>query len=211
MSGSLAETKSHNVPPDVFRKHYRDIRDATRACDEARMAVARLKKAAKADGIDLGALAIVEKMRKLDDDEAGMRIEKAFRYADWLGQPLGTQSALFPAQVERPTEKSDVEQTEWAAGEAGYLGGKGGKLRGENKFPEGSPLYTAWDKGWLRGIKILPAELKTKEQLKSDKKQDAKATISKISDMKGQTPPSADPKKNRRPRDTAANGSIPLH
>jgi hypothetical protein len=58
---SPAEAPSHNVPPDVFLRHYREIRDLKRAHADTGMAVARAKKSAKSAGIDLDALKLLEK------------------------------------------------------------------------------------------------------------------------------------------------------
>jgi hypothetical protein len=52
-TATLTEASSHNVPPDVFLKHYREIRDLKNVHSEAGMAVARAKKAAKDVSIDL--------------------------------------------------------------------------------------------------------------------------------------------------------------
>lgn len=188
MSHSLAEAQSPNLPPATFLSHFRAIRDLKRLHDEAGMALARAKKSAKADGVDLGALKIVEQMRKLDDDEAEIRIRHAFEYSGWLGKPLGTQSVLFPEIAAAPESKALADQQEWEAGDAGYLAGKGGKLRSDNPFPEGSPVYVRWDREFVRGLKILAAELRTKEDLKADKTADRaadkKAAITKLSDVK---------------------------
>lgn len=170
---SLADAKTHNLPPAVFLQHCREIRDAKRLHDEAGMALARVKKAAKGVGVDLGALKIVEALSKLDDDEAEIRVRHAFEYATWLGNPIGTQASLFPAEIQEPEQKAKGEQQEWEAGNAGYLGGKGGKLRSDNPYPEGSPLHVQWDKGFLRGLKILAAELHAAD--KADKKSDPKS------------------------------------
>lgn len=183
MSQSLASAQSPNLPPATFLTHFRTIRDAKRVHDEAGMALARAKKAAKGDGVDLGALKIVEQMRKLDDDEAEIRIRHAFEYSLWLGSPLGTQSALFPEVSATVEDKAAADQKEWDAADVGYLAGKGGKLRGDNPYPEATPLFVAWDKAFLRGLKILAAELRAKEDLKADKAADKKAAKAAADDV----------------------------
>jgi hypothetical protein len=209
MSQSLADAKSPNLPPAVFLQHFRSVREAKRIHDEAGMALARVKKAAKNVGIDLSALKLVEQMRKLDDDEAEIVVRHAFEYAAWLGTPLGTQAALFPDVTMTVEAKAQGEQLEWEAGEAGYLAGKGGKLRDDNPFPLESPLYVAWDKAWIRGLKINAAELRAKEDLKSDKASDKKAAITKLSDVKPGDIPGAPRGRGRPPKSSNGDATAP--
>ena len=97
MVASLAEAMSPNVPPEAFLKHYRAIRDATRSKEDAVMALARTKKAAKGDGIDLDALKDLERLAKLDDDEAEVRLRHMHQYAVWANLPIGTSARCLRA------------------------------------------------------------------------------------------------------------------
>ena len=154
-SASLAEASSHNVPPAVFLKHYRAIRDLKDAHAETGMAIARAKKAAKNDGVDLDALKIIEKWSDLDVDEAELQLKHVRIYAQWLKSPLVTQLAMF-AEPEAPPvdDKSDEEQREWVAGGRGFDAGEAGHERDTNPFGAGSFEHVAWDKSWGRGHKV---------------------------------------------------------
>jgi hypothetical protein len=176
VSQSLADAQSPNLTPSTFLSHFRNIRDLTRVSDEARMAVTRAKKAAKDDGVDGPSLKFLESLRKLDEDEAKIRVRHIFDYARYLNQPLGTQEDLFPEIMAKVEDKAAADQREWEAGDTGYLAGTGGKLRGDNPFPNGSPLAARWDKQFLRGMKVLADQMKAKSDTAADDKQAATAT-----------------------------------
>jgi hypothetical protein len=172
---SLAEAHSHNVPPELFLSHYRTMRDAKRAKDEAGAAFLRASKAATAVGINLKATKLLDKLTEMDADEVDVLLRQVASYSKWTGKPIGTQANMFgDPDVPEVKASAAVAQTEWAASEAGYLAGKGGGLREENPFPEGGPLHVQWDKGFLKGLKLLAANLRLKEDLKAQKA-DAKA------------------------------------
>jgi hypothetical protein len=153
---SLAEARSHNVPPDVFLRHYREIRDCKRHQADANMAVARAKKSAKEIGIDLEAFRLLEKLAALDLDEAEMQLSHLRQYAAWIELPIGTQLDAFgaPPQPAAVDAKDAAEQREWQAGDEGLQAGKAGHERDVNPFEAGSAEYVAWDKAWAKGNKV---------------------------------------------------------
>jgi hypothetical protein len=149
---SLAEARTHNVPPEVFLKHYRAIRTLKDEQADAAAAVARAKKAAKNDGIDLKALKLLENLAKLDNDEAEMLLRHTEQYAKWIMLPIGMQGDFFgkpePATVDAQTAQ---EQREWQAGQNGTTAGKGGHEREDNPYDVGSAEHVAWDAAWTNG------------------------------------------------------------
>src|SRR5262249_14098472 len=145
--GSLAEASSHNVPPETFLKHYRAIRDLKAAHADAAMAVARAKKAAKNEGIDLDALKMLEKLAALDDDEAELRLRHLSGYSKWLNLPIGMQADLFGSpEAATVSAQAAAEQAEWQAGDEGRDAGRAGRERDENPYEAGSAEYVAWDR-----------------------------------------------------------------
>jgi hypothetical protein len=166
-TASLAEARSHNVPPDVFLKHYREIRDCKDAQADAAAAVARAKKAAKNVGIDLDALKWLEKLAGLDTDEAELQLKHLQLYAKWIELPIGMQLDMWgkpePATVDAQAAE---EQREWAAGGDGYKAGEAGHERDTNPHEAGSAEHVAWDKGWARGHKVwLSAQKKIASEM----------------------------------------------
>lgn len=197
MTRSLAEATSPNLPPDVFLKHYRKVREAKRAKEEASAALARVNKAAKADGVDLDAFKLLEKFRDLDDDELGMRMRHVRDYAKWLNLPLGTQLTMFAEEPSAEVSAKGLkDQSEWEAGDQGYRAGRSGSLRSDNPYDEGTEPYVAWDKEWTRGVKSLAAEMRGHDDAEADRKIDERAA--------------AAPRKRGRPRKTD-NGAHLTH
>jgi hypothetical protein len=158
--GSLAEARSHNVRPDVFLRHYREIRDCKTAHHDTGMALARAKKSAKGDGIDLDALKLLEKFADLDTDEAEMQLSHLRQYAAWIELPIGTQLDAF-GQHKAPSLAETEKQRAHTARSDGEAAGKAGHERGTNRYGPGTAGYVAWDKGWLKGNKTWLAGQKS--------------------------------------------------
>jgi hypothetical protein len=158
MAANLAEARSHNVPPEVFLRHWREIREAKNAHADTSTAVARAKKSAKSAGVDLDALKLLEKFADLDTDEAEVQLRHLFTYAKWIKLPLGTQTEMFQA----PEPKPDVaqEHADWEAGEAGIAAGKSGLKRTVNPYKAGTSTHVAWDRAWLGGKEWLKEQAK---------------------------------------------------
>lgn len=162
-AASLAEARSHNTPPEVFLRHWREVRDAKQAHADTGMALARAKKSAKNAGIDMDAFKDVEKWSDLDEDELKIRREKSFLYAGWLKLPIGTQAEFFGRglTIPQPAEEARDEHAEWEATDKGMTAGKAGTPRDQNPHQAGDKLYVCWDKAWSKG---------NKEFLKAQKK-----------------------------------------
>lgn len=155
MAASLAEARSHNVPPEVFLRHYREIRDAKSAHADTSMAVARAKKAAKGAGIDLDALKLLERLADLDSDEAEMQMRHLRTYAAWIGLPVGSQLSMFSEPAPAAADaKAAAEHREWAAGDAGLAAGRKGDERDDNPHEAGSAEHAAWARSWAKGHKV---------------------------------------------------------
>jgi hypothetical protein len=177
MVASLAETQSHNVPPETFLRHYRTIRDAAAAHKDSGMALARCKKAAKGDGIDLDALRLMQGFARLDSDEAELQFRNLIRYAKWAEIPLGTQADMWGEDsYPKVPDSARADQQEWEAGDAGLSAGRSGRERTENPHLAGSREHVAWDrewakghKTWLAGQKQLAGELGANAGVPADK------------------------------------------
>ena len=152
MVASLAEAMSPNVSDRRRSSSILAIRDATRSKEDAVMALARTKKAAKGDGIDLDALKDLERLAKLDDDEAEVRLRHCIEYAVWANLPIGTQLDAFGQhQIPKPKQKAEVEHQQWTASDAGYRAGRSGRPRDDNPHEPGTEAQCHWTNGWLAG------------------------------------------------------------
>jgi hypothetical protein len=193
---SLAEASSHNVPPDVFLRHYRTIRDLKDAHSETGMAIARAKKAAKNDGIDLDAMKLLEKFATLDADEAELKMKHLVIYAKWANVAIGTQATMFEDDIPEVDVNAASEQREWVAGGRGFDAGEAGHERGTNPFEAGSAEHVAWDKSWTRGNKVwLNAQKKIAGEMgpkKSGKAKKANGHVEPAARKRGRPPKAAE-------------------
>jgi hypothetical protein len=147
-------------------RHYREIRDAKEAHADTGTALARAKKAAKGDGIDLDALKLLEKFADLDTDEAELQLRHVKQYAEWLKLPIGAQLDAFgPAAIPKVSPEEDQKQRDWTARQAGEAAGKAGNERQVNPNSPGTSEHVSWDKAWLKGNKVW---LKGQEKIASE-------------------------------------------
>jgi ribosome modulation factor len=151
--------KLGNLRPDVFLEHYRKIRDMAREQRDLSMSIARAKKQAKTDGVDLDTLRLIERFAKLEDDQAESQLRKFFQYAVWLDMPIGSQKTLFETTYTPVPEEASQQQQLWQAQEDGYYAGLEGKARDANPYVAGSEPYSTYDRSWLSG-----AQKRAKEQ-----------------------------------------------
>jgi hypothetical protein len=178
MVANLSEARSHNVAPELFLKHFREIRDCQRAHEDSGMALARAKKSAKTSGIDMDALKMLERLAKKDDDEVEVQLRHAREYAVWLDMPLGTQLGLFaPKLVDLPVAavKHGTKETQkiWEAGAQGLKAGRDGEGAMDNPYPAGTPGFVEWSKQHTLGL----AERATAARMGEDTEDERPADI----------------------------------
>lgn len=113
-------------------------------------------------GVDLKALADLQRLAKRDNDERRTHLKTLFRYAQILDLSLAHQADLFGAVAEKPGEKVTGEKQLWAAEQAGYTCATEGGTKESNPYEPGSPAFVRWDKGYNGGTEFMKgtAELK---------------------------------------------------
>lgn len=160
MAEKAAAPPRDNLTPETYLEFYRQVREAKRKLTEAQSAHRHALKRAKAAGIDLAAMAEAIDITKRDSDEVAQHMRTVARYAAWMGQPIGTQGALFDAtDGNMPSQKAAAEQHEWAADEAGYDAGRAGRNRDDHPYEVGTPLHAAWDRGWMKGQAFIAEQM----------------------------------------------------
>lgn len=162
MARALVQANESSITPERFLIHYRLIRAAKRAHEETSSALQTAHRKAKSDGVDLDALRDVIRLSKLDPDAAMERLRKMRAYGKWTGLPIGTQLDMFAevALADEPSEAAAAELREFDAEEAGFDAGKAGKHRvDDNPHPAGTPHYAAFDRGYLRGQRMIADKL----------------------------------------------------
>lgn len=140
------------VKPETFLGHWRDIRDSKNEAGDAATSVARAKKAAKRDGVDLDVVKVLEKLAQMEDDERAAFLTKLETYSKWISLPLGAFSAGIT--VQEPKNTAMAEFHAWQAGQEGYSAGVGGHPRANNPYKQGSREFVAWDKRWKPGFDV---------------------------------------------------------
>jgi ribosome modulation factor len=140
------------VTPDKFLTHWRNIREAKDDMGSASTEVARSKKAAKRDGVDMGALKWAEELSGMDEDQRETRMRLTSGYCDWIGLPLGAWALSGKAVVEEPKDSSREEFSRWQAGKEGYAAGLAGAPKENNPHRAGSFQHVEWAKKWKPGF-----------------------------------------------------------
>lgn len=103
-------------------------------------------------GVNLKAVALLRKLRKLDSDEATLLMRDVARMGRWLQVPLFSQGEMFAADDAGDTStegKQAVAEDE--AEREGFEAGKGGRKATDSRFQPGSREHQAWSRGWLSG------------------------------------------------------------
>jgi uncharacterized protein (UPF0335 family) len=145
-----------NVKPETFMEHWRKIRELKDEQAELSAAIARAKKAAKGDGIDLEAVALLERLCKMDDDELQLRMRKLFVYSDWIKMPLAEYAEGITPPA--PKQETNAEFDLWQVQQNGLAAGKTGTRREDNPYDAGSEKHVAWDKAWGKGFRSIQGQ-----------------------------------------------------
>lgn len=157
-----------NLTPDQLVSMYIESKRLKRAADEANAKFRSHKAKMDKAGVDLKALADLERLEKMDPEERTQRLRTMFRYGQQLDITLAKQADLFDGKVDRPGDKMTTEQRRWAADEAGYEAGKNGMDRKNNPYEAGSDFFATWDDAWVRGQATIADRMKPKKGAKGD-------------------------------------------
>jgi len=151
----------HNgISPAMFLEFYGQIRKAKRKVDEVNAEYRNTRKRAETAGVNLKALALMEKLAKMEPEEAASELRTSMRYASWADLQVGQQPDLLAPADDQPVPQKAMDQhRESIAEDAGYAAGKQGSDRGENPYPAGSPFSAAWDRGWGDGQRVIAMEM----------------------------------------------------
>lgn len=160
-----------NVTPDTVLEHRKALGETKRALEAAQAAHRLAVKRAKNDGVDTKALLAAMKIARSDDQDAELAtLGRTARYLHYMGVEVGTQLGLVPGLEDGPSEKASAQQSEWDAGDAGYRAGRDGGKREENPHAEGTPLFVAWDRGWLNGQSSIARDMADGKEPREPKK-----------------------------------------
>jgi hypothetical protein len=161
-----------------------ELMEAKRAFDEAAADFRNTKKRWKKQGVDPALIASVQKDRGQDDAERIAREVNRRRYASWMGVKI-EPSAEASAPVDDATSAEEQAHREALAKDAGYRCGRLGTDRhAGNTYPAGSPMYDAFDRGYLDGQASIAAEMGPDVKVADSSKK--KPALSVVGEMAGQ-------------------------
>lgn len=153
MAQRLDANETGGLSPDTFLRLYRELRQARGPMETAvshyRSAIKRMKDG----GVDTFALSVLEKLVKVEEEQAGLHIRNLFRYADWTGANVGLkQPDLFGgADGQAPSPEVTAQYAEQLAEEHGWRTGRAREKADVNPHTPGTAGHAAWARGWHRG------------------------------------------------------------
>lgn len=158
---SVAPTVNRTeIEPELFLSRYRTVADSHRNAEEAKAALKAEINISKSIGINIKAMKILEKLRKMEPREAQAAFRDVIRYARWLGLNFLDQEDMFDAANESTaglTAKVVATQAAWEAGWKGYDAGKSGVPLDENPYAPGTETHQRWASEWHDGAADMPA------------------------------------------------------
>jgi ribosome modulation factor/uncharacterized protein (UPF0335 family) len=142
------------LEPEIFLKRFRSIADKATDAEDAKAAWKSEVEAGKASGVDIKALKLVYKLRKMDTRDAQAMLRHTILYLRWLGLNLLDQEELFDSagpSTTGLTEQVIATHAAWEAGNQGYQAGKAGHPLDSNPYAPGTETYQRWGAEWYDG------------------------------------------------------------
>lgn len=147
----IEEVKAREAPgangptQDEFLAWVRELVKAEEALENAKSARRRVRKQAKAAGIELGYADATTKMTEWAPSEVREHFRVMQQYAEWMKLPVGTQLDLFGGIPEAALPDLDFK----AAGFAAATTGRGAPGEPPNSVP--ADQVQNWMAGWHEG------------------------------------------------------------
>jgi ribosome modulation factor len=162
--------RGSNLSPTHFIDLVAELRTAQREIDRATGRKRAVLKRCKSDGVHLDALAMLQRLAKLETEEATTLLKTVHRYSAWLSMPIGMQPDLFTDQPAPLDAEARSRQDEFTADDAGYRAGKAGHSIDGNPYRAGTSEYDQWRRAWFEGQATLaPKQAKPETAAKGRK------------------------------------------
>lgn len=138
--------------PDHFLRLFGELKAARRPMETAVAAYRSVLARMKADGVDTFALSVLEKLIKVEGEQAVVHLRNVFRYAGWsqFALPGLRQGDLF-GKLEQPSDEAVERYSEGEAEDHGFRSGAAGQKFDANPHEAGTAAHAAWARGWNRG------------------------------------------------------------
>lgn len=190
-----------NFNPSLLLSHLSKISAAKLDQGDAASATQAAHKAAKAAGINLDALKLLVKIRRMDPLEGGAFMSALINYGKATETAAFVQDDLFRGAAISPIPDSDrrlfmLDQIEIA----GRMVGKAGdRTRDDHQYMAGSEEAAAWSRGWKLGDDVRGDDI-AKPQKVAAAKGRAGPSLSVVPKGKPKADPvSTEPKRRGRP------------
>jgi ribosome modulation factor len=154
---SVAATKP-NITPNQISEFMREIAQQERKVDEAVAVRRTILKRAKAAGAPTEAMLAVNKMMKLDPEEAAAKLRAIIQVSAIRGRKF-EQTDLFADFDNTVTGRAAEADDMWIVNEEGYQAGRAGVTRESCKYAPGSAKRQEWDRAWLDGQRAIAEEM----------------------------------------------------
>lgn len=103
-------------------------------------------------GVNLKAVAMLRRLRKMDSEDAELLFRDIARMGRWLQMPLFSQSEMFASDdAAEPSDDAKKLVTLDEAEREGFDAGEGGRAANDTRFAAGTEEHQAFARGWLRG------------------------------------------------------------
>lgn len=168
MAKNVAANAGSNLTSFLFLDIYRELKSAQREIEAATGRKRAILKRAKSGGVDLDAMALLNRLSKLEADESEMLLRNVARYSTWAQLEIGFQANLFDAVDEKDRSVAGkpadaAAQSEFLADDEGYRAGVAGQAIDGNPYPAGTPQHDPWRTGWHNGQAALGSTLEPRE------------------------------------------------
>lgn len=158
--GNTRVTTRGSIEPEFFLKQYRDIQESADTADEVKADHKSKMQAAKSAGIDIVALKLVHKLRKMEPRDAQSTMRNTILYLRWLGVNILEQEELFTESTAGLTAHVQATQAAWEAERQGHRAGKDNAPLDTNPHRPGSEEHQRWVIGWHDGAQDRKASAK---------------------------------------------------
>lgn len=166
MSADAGEGHNSGVDPTAFVDFYRQLVEADAKLKTAQSERSNLLAKAKKAGVKLEELKAVRVLAKMETADVKSHFHTLFKYASWIGKPIGTQADLFGADDDqRPSDEAVTALKLQEEEQRGYTDATQNAPRENNPHHQGTDLAAAWDKGWHKGREFMKASGKLNEQV----------------------------------------------
>jgi hypothetical protein len=146
------------IDNDAAQAGMREYATQKRRCVEENGVLRAILKRLKSDGLNTRSIINAVNVSKLDPEEVRNQLRSDLHYMALRNMPV-TQSDLFEGQSYETTAKTQEQEQQWEAEDAGYKAGRHGAKIEDAPYPPGTELHVRWLEFWHKGQAAIAREL----------------------------------------------------